>query len=200
MEWNEYQAYHKKMYGVSTKAEISRDYKTYKRESNRARRTRSAGTRMTPKKNNKNNNLSPHRLTGQRAMNLKKILKNLPDSRIRQTEELKKILNNADKGRGSPTRGWGAASPQRGTERNQLMNKCGPDAFLDPINKKFPIMPALRSTSGRCEVSCQGVGAARNRACQYKRINIANKAKKIGIEQCGWDKNIPACRYNEPLD
>lgn len=92
----------------------------------------------------------------------------------------------------SPTRGWAAMSPHRGTERHLLKEKCGNKAFLMPEDEKFPVMPALR-VSDNCEYNCQGINSAIVRACQYNYLDVAEKAQKLGETHCAFRKKSP-CR------
>ena len=105
--------------------------------------------------------------------------------KIQQSEKVMKNKN-------SPTRGWAAMSPQRGTERHLLKEKCGNKAFLIPDEEKFPVMPALR-VSDDCEYSCQGINSAIVRACQYNYLDVAEKAQKLGEQHCAFRKKSP-CR------
>jgi len=102
-------------------------------------------------------------------------------------------MANQNNGRGSPTRGWGAASSQRGRERHELLAKCGAKAFFDAKEEKFPVMPALRYDN-KCEYACEGIQAAKNRACQYKYYDIAAKAQALGKRQCGFPPNQKICK------
>lgn len=102
----------------------------------------------------------------------------------------KKILSRKLKvgeGRGSPTRGWGKASP-KGKNRHALKKKCGNSAFLDPTNEKFPVK------NKKCEYVCEGLNAAKNRACQYNHQTIADKAQKLGEKHCGFSPKRQACK------
>jgi hypothetical protein len=109
----------------------------------------------------------------------------MPESRVYKTKQLQRISQNRYEGRGSPTRGWAAMSPQRGRERHELKQKCGDAAFLDPQHEKYPIMGATRAGGG-CHVSCQAVQSAYNRSCQYKHFDIAKKAQHQGEKSCQW--------------
>lgn len=120
---------------------------------------------------------------------LNKILKSVPKTRKAEIKRLKTEMKNI---KTSPTRGFRAASPQRGKERTELLNKCGNDAFLIPKEKKFPVMTALR-VNNNCEYSCEGLNAAKNRACQYDYIKEANKAQKLGEQYCNWSPKKRAC-------
>src|SRR5581483_10599205 len=105
-------------------------------------------------------------------------------------EILYQEIHKQGEGRGSPTRGWRAASPQRGRERHELLNKCGNKCFLLPEEEKFPICAKLESGND-CQIDCRGVQAAYNRARQYKYQEVANKAGQILEKDCG---RIPRSR------
>ena len=57
--------------------------------------------------------------------------------------------------------------------RNILLNKCGEKAFLDPEDKKFPVMDK------KCRYVCGLIYAAYVRAREWKYYKIAKKAKKL---------------------
>lgn len=112
-------------------------------------------------------------------VSLKEEYEKVPETRRYKRRILGKQLPRAYQGRGSPTRGWRAVAPQRGRERHELHQKCGGSCFLDPIEEKFPICPALRYTNGQCQIDRRGIQAAYNRARQYGHDNIADKARKL---------------------
>lgn len=176
MDWQQYRKYYASKYGSASLQTISVAYQAYKGKSS---------------KKSKN---SPHKLTGKKSLQLQTILKNLPKSRHAKAATLKDLMSHKGEGRGSATRGWAASAPQKGQERHELKRVCGNAAFLNPSNEGFPIMNALRNTGGKCKITCQGVEAAHNRACQYGHCDIAKKAVKVGIKNCGWPKNTPSCR------
>ena len=109
---------------------------------------------------------------------LAKTLKSLPATRKARKGKLEKQRSKAVEGRGSRTRGWAAAAPQKGRERYELMRLCGAACFLKPATREFPICSALREKQG-CKVDCRGVTAARVRAAQYKHRVTEAKAKKL---------------------
>jgi hypothetical protein len=74
--------------------------------------------------------------------------------------------------------GWAIASPKKGKERNQLMDKCGKVCFLRPEVKKYPICAALREGKG-CKIDCRGVLAAKKRANQHKDLDVIRKVSKL---------------------
>ena len=171
--WNKFQ--HANAGKGYTKAELSKLYKK----------------KMSPRKVRSVGRVSPQKKQV-KSLSLTKLQNTLPETRRQQRANLTKIMAHKGEGRGSPTRGWAAASPQRGRERHALLDKCGAKAFLDAKNEKFPVMPALRY-SNKCEVSCQGVQAAKNRACQYKYYDIAAKAQAVGARKCGWSPSKRPC-------
>lgn len=179
MDWNEFRKYYKNKYGSVTQERLSKDYKAYKAKSGKS------PTKSLPKK-------SPHKLTGRQALPYERLLKSLPKSRVVKSKTLKSLSVRKSMGRGSPTRGWAAAAPQKGLERQQLRKACGSKAFLSPPTG-YPIM-SLRASPGKCKVACQGVESARNRACQYKKCDIAKKAKKVGVKKCDWPKKEKPCK------
>jgi hypothetical protein len=114
---------------------------------------------------------------------LKDTLESLPKSRKDKRKKLKKQVKNKGEGRGSKTRGWSGASPQRGKERNELMEECGEGCFLDPENKKYPICPALR-TGQKCKIDCRALTSAINRSAEWKHKDIEKLARTIRESKC----------------
>ena len=116
---------------------------------------------------------------------LAKTLATLPPSRKTKKASLERSMSREKEGRGSRTRGWAAAAPQKGRERNELKAKCGDACFLKPGTKGFPICPASRLGQG-CKVDCRGIIAAKVRAGEwnYGRVEeaAAKLAKKYGCE------------------
>lgn len=163
MNWQEYKTYHKNKYGTSSQQMLSNDYQAYK--------TKQLG--------------SPRSARPYKPIDYENVLETMPKSRVYKTRQLKHVAQNRHEGRGSPTRGWAALSPQRGRERHELMEQCGNKAFLEPQSEKYPIMGALRAGGG-CQINCQGVQSAYNRANQYKHFDIARKAQQIGESHCHW--------------
>jgi hypothetical protein len=178
MNWQEYKTYHKSKYGTTSQNMLSQDYQAYK--------TKELGT--TRRHTSPTRHMSPIRY--------EHALKTLPESRHYKRTQLERVSQHAHEGRGSPTRGWAAIAPQRGRERHELKERCGSKAFLDPEHEKFPVMSASRYNN-KCEVSCQGVQAAYNRANQYKHFDIARKAEQLGHSHCGWGERqrSPVRRY-----
>jgi hypothetical protein len=168
MNWNEYRKDYVKKHGSTSIQELSDNYNKYK-------------SKKSPKK-------SPKKI---QSLNYEKIRSTMPVTRKYKIQQLEKVMKNKNEPRGSTTRGWQASSPQKGTERHELKKRC-PDAFLDPEHEKYPVMAALR-VNDRCEVSCVGVQSAINRACQYNKLDIAEKAQKLGEQHCGFKHKSP-CR------
>lgn len=89
--------------------------------------------------------------------------------------------------RGSATRGWRAAAPQKGRERHELLARCGAKCFLSPETEGFPICPKLALTRGNadpCLPMRQGVHAADSRARQWKHDSQAEMAQRILARLC----------------
>lgn len=84
--------------------------------------------------------------------------------------KLKQEIPKAERkeGRGHRTRGWVGMAPQRGRERHLLKQKCGDKCFLIPESEAFPICPKCSQDKCSCQLSCQGLMAAKIRAHQYK--------------------------------
>jgi len=168
MNWNEYRTDYVKRHGKTSIQELSENYAKYRK---------SAITKKSPRKSPK-------------PLNIKKMIASTPKSRNYKIEKAKSL--KIGEARGSRTRGWDLASPQRGTERSTLLKTCGERAFLLPEEKKFPVMPALR-VSNKCEYSCQGIQSAKQRACAYNYLDVAEKAQKLGEKHCGFEHKSP-CR------
>ncbi|HSW76368.1 MAG TPA: hypothetical protein VLG50_04960 [Candidatus Saccharimonadales bacterium] len=163
MNWNEYQTYHKKTHGTTSKQQLSSDYRKYKLAPGPAK----SASSMRPR----------------REASYSKVLSSLPSSRRQKRTQLKKVMQRKSEGRGSKTRSWAARSPQRGTERHTLLNQCGAKAFLDAENEKYPVMSALRTGDG-CQYNCKGLQSAYIRARQYHNEPIATKAKGLLAQHC----------------
>jgi len=65
---------------------------------------------------------------------------------------------------------------RRKSTREELIEKCGDKAFLDPTNLRFPIVNPL---SGKCDPDCKLVHAAYVRAKQFHYEDLAAKAASI---------------------
>ncbi len=100
--------------------------------------------------------------------------------------KLKKQIKRRGEGRGSRTRGWGAAHPRQGPQRRQLHKACGDACFLLPRDSsgklvlKFPICPKCFEGDCSCKVSCAGVTSAKVRAAQWKYPHVLMAASRIG--------------------
>lgn len=106
---------------------------------------------------------------------LSQTLISVPNTRVVQRQKLKILISNEREGRGSRTRGWGAAAPQRGRERQELKSKCGNECFLLPERNAFPVCASLRTNQG-CAVDCRGIIAAKVRAGQWKYEDVKKAA------------------------
>jgi len=113
---------------------------------------------------------------------LKQTLDDVPTSRKAVRRDLEEQISRKQEGRGSLTRGWKAAAPQRGEERHELMQRCGEGCFLQPDTEGFPICPSLREGKG-CGIDCRGVTSALVRARQWGYENVAEEAKAIRKEK-----------------
>lgn len=80
--------------------------------------------------------------------------------------------------KGGSARGWRAAAPKRGKERNELKKKCGSRAFLRPADNGYPVM------LDDCKYDCQGLTAAYVRARQYHDQGIADEAQALRSKYC----------------
>jgi len=123
---------------------------------------------------------------------LKKTLSSLPASRKAKRENLERVMAKKGEGRGSRTRGWGAAAPQKGMERHALRAVCGERCFLNPP-EGYPVCGALRTGQG-CKVDCRGVTSAKVRAAQWKNPTVYRKAVALQKEKCGVPKRAAGKR------
>lgn len=108
---------------------------------------------------------------------LSQTLKTVPKSRKTKREKLQNEIKRKNQGRGRPTRGWGAAMPQKGKERHELREKCGTRCFLNPP-EGYPVCASLRTGQG-CKIDCRGVTAARIRAAQWNNRSVYRKASAL---------------------
>lgn len=134
--------------------------------------------KLMSEKRGRSRSRSPKRLGKATPSPLRKTLSKTPRSRKAKRRGLLVMIAREGSPRGARTRGWRAASPQRGRERQTLMAKCGKECFLQPESLGFPICPAPREGKG-CKVDCRGLTAAYIRAKQYKHESIAKKAKSL---------------------
>jgi len=111
-----------------------------------------------------------------KEISLAKTYNSLPKSRKSKRKEVRDL--DPEDGRGSPTRGWSGRNPQRGRERNELMEECGKMCFLKPESKGYPVCAALRTGQG-CNYDCGGLQAAYNRARQRGEQKIATRAQRL---------------------
>ena len=130
---------------------------------------------------------SPKRSLPRVEPDLETILESLPASRQRKIQTLQEQISRASESRGSTTRGWAGAEPQKGSERRQLSDKCGGQCFIDPKNEAFPVCPALRTTGGKCGVDCRGILASKQRGSQTGRDWVVKEADRLGKQyDCDW--------------
>ena len=128
MNWNEFRSYNKDK-GYSPQ-QMSKKYKAYKK-----------GKVISSTKKT----ASLHKLIGTRELPIVQFLKSLPKTREYKSKQLLSVMTHLSDGRGSPTRGWAATAPQRGSERHALMKTCGKSAFLLPESEGYPIMPGFKN-------------------------------------------------------
>lgn len=76
---------------------------------------------------------------------------------------------------------WGQKKPHTVGERRQVMEKFGPDCFLIPSQKKFPICNKT-SVSSKPTYNCKGLKAASSRAGEWKYKNVLKTSKKLTKE------------------
>lgn len=83
------------------------------------------------------------------------------------------------------TKGWSARAPKTQKQRKALLARCGPSAFLQPKQLKYPVMAA----TGPCVIDCRGVRAAKSRAGQYRHPGLEKKADKVAKKSvCTWER------------
>jgi hypothetical protein len=114
-----------------------------------------------------------------KVVSLERNLKSLPRGEKYKAAKLRKeIRASRHSAKGYATRGWAAAAPRRGKEREALMAKCGEQCFLRPDTQSYPVCAALRTGQG-CKIDCQGVDAARVRSAQYHDKKVLSRAKAL---------------------
>ncbi len=107
-----------------------------------------------------------------------------------------KMLKTASHRNATSTKGWGKSAPSRTTVRRKILTRCGRGAFLNVARSKtgkldpqFPVVGKSAATSGKCQLDCRGLWAAKQRASQTGRRALerkaTNKAKAAG---CRWAK------------
>lgn len=83
-----------------------------------------------------------------------------------------------------PAKGWGKAAPRTTWERRKLLDRCGRKAFLAPDTLSYPVVAAKSRT---CRPDCRGLLAAKRRADQYRRPDLARKAQRLAKQaRCPW--------------
>lgn len=115
---------------------------------------------------------------------LESTLRSTPRSRRRIRDKLQQSIRKEKReSKKSATRGWNAAKPQKGRERNELFDKCGEACFLQPRTKGFPICAALREGQG-CKIDCRGLASAEVRAGQWGYDNVEKFADDVYNKKC----------------
>lgn len=70
--------------------------------------------------------------------------------------------------------------PQSTQERHELLDRCGPQAFLQPDAKPHPKYPIT------CQLSCTGLRAAESRALETHHADLGAAASNMLLQN-------PAC-------
>ena len=121
----------------------------------------------------------------------------LDGSRKRPMAKRKKMLKRGSHVNATSTKGWGKSAPSRVGVRRTILEKCGRGAFLNVsrsvTGKSVPQFPVVAKSaarsSGKCQVDCRGLWAAKQRASQSGYASLVrratNKAKAAG---CRWAK------------
>jgi hypothetical protein len=76
-----------------------------------------------------------------------------------------------------PAKGWAKLSPKKGTQRHEMMKKCGKKCFLDPQNEGYPI--CAYTDEPVCKIDYTGVLSAYVRSRQWKHAHVETLAKKL---------------------
>ena len=126
---------------------------------------------------------SPFDLPTYDIPSLEEVLAKTKQPHLRKRLEEMIAEKRAEEGRGIKTRGWKARAPQKGRPRHELKDKCGNACFLDPQNEAYPICPTPELGVG-CKIDCGGLQAAKVRASQYHKPEIAALADKLLKEKC----------------
>ena len=125
-----------------------------------------------------------------RPPNIEEAYASLPESRKYIRAQTAREMGRQGEGRGSPTRGWRAMSPQKYRERHELATAAkaqGVDCFLEPETEGYPVCPALRVTGGVAQQNCQGALAAKIRAARLHHDELVAKADALGEKLgCPW--------------
>jgi len=74
---------------------------------------------------------------------------------------------------------WKEKKPHTKKERDELMEKCGPDAFLLPSRKKFPICNKITKEDKECSYNCRGLKAASSRAGEWGYKKVLKTSKRL---------------------
>jgi hypothetical protein len=129
---------------------------------------------------------SPFDLPTYDIPSLEQVLSRTRQPHLRKRLEQMIAEKKEEEGRGIKTRGWRARAPQKGRSRHQLMNECGKACFLDPENEAYPICPKPELGGGTsiCALDCGGLQAAKVRANQYHKYDIAELADKLLKQKC----------------
>lgn len=96
----------------------------------------------------------------------------------------KQLLEGNKRSLANPSYGWKLRSPQRGTARHLLHEKCGSKCFLQPEREGFPVCAKYELTAPSCKFDCGGISTAYRRALQYKYPLVAKKAKALSKILC----------------
>ncbi len=96
----------------------------------------------------------------------------------------KQLLEGNARSLANPSYGWKLRSPQRGTARHLLHEKCGSMCFLQPEREGFPVCTKYELTAPSCKFDCGGISTAYRRALQYKYPLVAKKAKALSKILC----------------
>jgi transposase-like protein len=83
----------------------------------------------------------------------------------------------------SLTAGWYALAPQRGAQRDEVLERCGAKCFLRPP-ESYPICAKIMNSPNDCKINCAGVESAKRRAGQWHAYGIENAASKIYNRLC----------------
>lgn len=122
------------------------------------------------------------------TFDLKKVLAQTHQPHLIKLLEGQVAKQQKSEKRGQRTRGWSGTAPHRGHQRHQLKEKCGDKCFLIPATEAFPICPKLGGLSSPhappCQLSCQGLHAAKIRAHQYKYTDLYQSIDKLLKDKC----------------